>query len=70
MLTDKDNPSEYINAAATDVWPRFLKRWAELGQVPPSEDPKVIANRKKVWELNNGAARISADDGRTHDARC
>lgn len=60
MLTDQDNPSEYIPAAATDVWQRFLKAWAELGQVPPSEDPRVLENRRKIWELNNG--RISSSD--------
>lgn len=62
MLTDQNNPSEYIPAAATDVWQRFLRRWAELGQVPPSEDPKVLENRRKIWELNNGRGVASTDD--------
>lgn len=67
MLTDQDNPTEYIPAAATNIWPRFLRVWSELGQVPPSDDPKIQANRKRIWELNNGRG-ISADDARTNGA--
>lgn len=47
------------------LWQRFCQEWARLGQLPPSEDPKVLERRRQAqypW-TTNGRRNASGNAG-------
>jgi hypothetical protein len=40
------------NAEATNVLGTFILEWERLGQLPPWKDPKVLAERQRIADLD------------------
>lgn len=40
------------NAEATNVLGTFILEWERLGQLPPWKDPRVLAERQRIADLD------------------
>ena len=51
---------------STNVLAIFVREWDKLGQLPPWKDPKVLAERQKIADLDlqRIAERLEVEYGR------
>lgn len=51
---------------STNVLATFVREWDKLGQLPPWKDPKVLAERQRVADLDlqRIAERLATEYGR------
>lgn len=48
------------------LWQRFCQEWNRLGQVPPSQDPLILARRRRTqypWSADARPSFASFDAG-------
>jgi hypothetical protein len=44
------------------LWMKFCLEWERLGQVPPSEDPRVLDRRRKAQSARNSVESAAGED--------
>ena len=51
---------------STNVLATFVREWDKLGQLPPWKDPKVLAERQRIADLDlqRIAERLTTEYGR------
>ena len=51
---------------STNVLATFVREWDKLGQLPPWKDPKVLAERQRIADLDSQriAERLATEYGR------
>jgi len=51
---------------STNVLATFVREWDKLGQLPPWKDPKVLAERQRIADLDSQriAERLEVEYGR------